>query len=1124
MNIPYTLRDFTLKTVGDVLLGEGSILLGVGLKSFLLTKNESVENWQNILQLNELSEVDRIQFESNVEQLKKIQSNVFKDSDIPEQLRNNLYSIPIKIGTVVYIPPHTIDSDLIRADRITPIDSTSFPYFIAKKLKQLHEDITFEKTTTFSNENLGKLKQIYPDITVWVWSRALSSQFFSGESFYQDKIINITPFISNLSTSVSADGGTFTVDLPYVSADLINQEWQFRQNSVKRTSTHYTANSTPTYLGKDGLEKNRVFFDVALQPNDIVFIRFEVLEKEKQLIQKNKNLFYIPVEDVPKGVFDMIGLIDTVSLTEDANLNNGVSVVGRDLMKLLIEDGVYFYPFDFIQGGMFANEKDTDRLQRFDGKLLGRFQQGFKTVENALGFILNSLGEIKISSDTLFEPYGDDREFKRIISTEVLEKRREKNQQLDTLRQEIKDLITKARKNDNLLPKDSNIDPKVTSVFVELNSFIQSLIDQEIREVRDILKETSSGVSGWENYIYRGNNYQKNSLPQELQSNSPNPFVSRKIIIINNTGISKKERDDAYNRSQRFLFHDIQSLEVMRKNLSYLLDKDIEKKKSTETNQKYLKRLQSELNELDQRESKRSGNYLSRDAQLKVDKINRSSLSFREKQDSVAKIEEEDLRKYEVNLVNKIIVGATTKKISLRVAPPSDDKQLFLDIVFDDLQGQLEQQDATTFVQEIQAKKDLEIVKKYDDGIQYVKVPKKINELSASHRQAIDKMLQFIKLSNKPIDNQFDIVPQKGIWSIVRLVVDDSVRDRRIVSADLGNEMGSMINAVKKICQEPFTEFFGDTYGNSYHLVVRKPPFDREGVTSYIDKKISIEQPQIKSSNTQNPSYFDQQETPTRSFLIIDIEESDIVSETLTYGGQAYSWYKLRPQSSIGGFDDSTALAFLKAVYFPEYAEIWGSRPLDLITNYIPYFPKEGTSFNQSTSYLIQQGINDLKYMIESNQYLPFVRSGTITMNPDRRIKRGTWVRRKATGEVFYVDSVQNDYSIGKENIDRTTTINVNRGMVEKYITHPKYNYFNIISTEIDKSVFTRQSSIQEINEASISKWKVNKDVFNFFLKKMQFNRKIDNFSIENYDNLASNGFNLIDRDINNAQTNTFTA
>lgn len=163
-------------------------------------------------------------------------------------------------------------------------------------------------------------------------------------------------------------------------------------------------------------------------------------------------------------------------------------------------------------------------------------------------------------------------------------------------------------------------------------------------------------------------------------------------------------------------------------------------------------------------------------------------------------------------------------------------------------------------------------------------------------------------------------------------------------------------------------------------------------------------------------------------------------------------------------------------------------------------------------------------YLVESNIYLPFTRKGSITLPyGDRRIKKGTFVRFKPTGEIFYVDSVTNNLSCGNTSVDRTTTINVSRGMVEKYIKgveigssqsvsatgditgdiatggilpeftvsvakRIKYGYFNIVNTELIKSVLIEGvSGSKKTKSVFKTNFSTNKEVFDFFLHRKQF-------------------------------------
>ena len=104
-------------------------------------------------------------------------------------------------------------------------------------------------------------------------------------------------------------------------------------------------------------------------------------------------------------------------------------------------------------------------------------------------------------------------------------------------------------------------------------------------------------------------------------------------------------------------------------------------------------------------------------------------------------------------------------------------------------------------------------------------------------------------------------------------------------------------------------------------------------------------------------------------------------------------------------------------------------------------------------------------------------------MNGDRRIKRGTVIYFEQTNEFCYVDSVSQSYDIGNK-IDRVTTLKVSRCMVKDYLER----YFKIINLEIDDRVFNNSNvSYLEFVENVMSKWRVDDDIFNFFLTRKQF-------------------------------------
>ena len=333
-----------------------------------------------------------------------------------------------------------------------------------------------------------------------------------------------------------------------------------------------------------------------------------------------------------------------------------------------------------------------------------------------------------------------------------------------------------------------------------------------------------------------------------------------------------------------------------------------------------------------------------------------------------------------------------------------------------------------------------------------------------------------------------------GIWQITKLLMDGSVADLRLHDAATSIQAGSLMSFFNKICQQPFVEFMGDTFGDQYYFIVRKPPFDKEGML-----KTLISQGLRKSENT----YVEFGQS------IYDISTEDIINTNLSFDSQnVYSWYQFYPVYEMGAANELKYI--IPAVLFPEYAAIYGSRDLSIQSQYRSFnkaFIKDELNEknkSQQGDAEVRHSIHDLKYIIECNAYNPFTRSGTIQIAGNRRIKRGVFIRIQAfnsdSPEIFYVDAVSHDYSVTSAGVNRTTTLSVSHGMIEKYMFEgeylPKYtdsgkyipegiSYFNVINFgdyENSKDKITMDSWMD-----IISSWKVNIDIFRFFLRKMQF-------------------------------------
>jgi hypothetical protein len=300
-----------------------------------------------------------------------------------------------------------------------------------------------------------------------------------------------------------------------------------------------------------------------------------------------------------------------------------------------------------------------------------------------------------------------------------------------------------------------------------------------------------------------------------------------------------------------------------------------------------------------------------------------------------------------------------------------------------------------------------------------------------------------------------------GIWQIVKLVIDSSVEEKQVLDSGISTQQGSLLNFFRKVCQEPLVEFAGDTFGNQYYWYVRKPPFDKESFQRMID------------------------------LTTIELKSDEILTTDLSWNNQGiYSWYQYIPYADLLGFREANL--FMPAVFFPEYASVWGSRPLAVESNYFNFaysgrFNSDKDENKQNGDRILRNALRDFKYLIESNAYNPFTRRGTITIIGDRRIKRGTLIMH-TSGELFYVDSVTNNYEVNVGGTNRTTTLNVSKGMFPAYIYGKdiggkKMSYFDIID-------FGKDFDIEKVTSDNwkniISKWRVNTDSFGFFMSKQQ--------------------------------------
>ena len=389
----------------------------------------------------------------------------------------------------------------------------------------------------------------------------------------------------------------------------------------------------------------------------------------------------------------------------------------------------------------------------------------------------------------------------------------------------------------------------------------------------------------------------------------------------------------------------------------------------------------------------------------------------------------------------------------------------------------------------------------------------------------------------------------KGIWQIVKLAMDSSVQNLMLFDASISQQTGSLLGFFNKACQQPLVEFSGDTFGDQYYFIVRRPPFDKAGMLNALniqhlfDVDVKELEEQLGRLKTESGYYDppakpgdDKYQVPWKKEMkewenkfgygteywkkVVKLEEdirsgqeihdeyisksspyfienNVIINSNISFNTQdIYSWYQFYPQYELAG---DKMQYIVPAVLFPEYAAIWGSRALIIQSQYASFkglgtrdAERNGLK-EQASDERCRTVLDDLKYLIESNAYNPFTRQGTITIMGTRNIKRGMFIQAEIecnVTEVFYVDSVSHNYNISNNAVSSTTTLQVSHGMVKKYIkmsdkSQGDISYFDLISFT-DYEKKRSQINLGNWREV-ISHWYVNKNVLDFFLKKQQF-------------------------------------
>lgn len=282
--------------------------------------------------------------------------------------------------------------------------------------------------------------KLSPDCVVKGWFKSLyySGNLNNTKTFYKsknNKFFDISKFILNVSTNVTVSGGDFSITLPIINSIETSVE---TQTSVKENDKYLTYidrkslqqdvhDFEKSYFHKAGMiamEHN--YFSWLIQANDLIFISFTNPEEISGGYKNNND----EIQNYEMS-YDMIGLVDNVTVHQDGNAQGSVTVTGKDLMKLISDDSSLFFNLSTAWGEsqIFSNTESmgkqgdiasTDnytqkhspinRIRLFGSNQIDVFAYPFnRSIDFILKGVISQLANIEIVPDYVFQDWGDRR-------------------------------------------------------------------------------------------------------------------------------------------------------------------------------------------------------------------------------------------------------------------------------------------------------------------------------------------------------------------------------------------------------------------------------------------------------------------------------------------------------------------------------------------------------------------------------------------------------------------------------------------------------------------------------------------------------------------------------------------
>lgn len=360
---------------------------------------------------------------------------------------------------VLRINPSKVTAELAIAQTNAQVNTEDFYAFAADKIQDIYQDEGYRVADSSKRS---------PDCSVMGWFKSLyyvsldaqGKKTITMERQDFTEFADLSRHIISLATSVTSNGGSFTMRLPIISArsegvtvitEILkgkNGEREYgdmagQRGNASKNDVSYEYGERGEYYVKssfDDIEAN--YFNWLISSNDILFISFEKLDMElvkdfykdveRNSYQNGDTDNFKVSTKLANGVYDMIGLVDEVKVVTNSQSSEAyVEITGRDLMKLLIEDGSFFFNPSTTSdpSGVFANEQSygkqgdireadvmnntynnpINRLRRVTGEIDIFANRINMDISYILKGVISQLANVEVVPGYVFETWGEDR-------------------------------------------------------------------------------------------------------------------------------------------------------------------------------------------------------------------------------------------------------------------------------------------------------------------------------------------------------------------------------------------------------------------------------------------------------------------------------------------------------------------------------------------------------------------------------------------------------------------------------------------------------------------------------------------------------------------------------------------